>query len=68
MGKNIFTIIVNIFLEPSTTRYINIAILAMIVVGIIKGVKEFKKFIERTKQMDEKIDTIMNELEERKND
>ena len=47
---------------------INIAILVAIIIGIIKGIREFKNFINRSKQMDNKLDTILEELEKRKND
>ena len=47
---------------------INIAILVAIIIGIIKGIREFKSFINRSKQMDKKLDTILEELEKRKND
>ena len=47
---------------------INIAILVAIIIGIIKGIREFKNFINRSKQMDKKLDTILEELEKRKND
>ena len=47
---------------------INIAILVAIIIGIIKGIREFKNFINRSKQMDKKLDTILEELEKIKND
>jgi len=46
-------------------NWINIAIFIAIIVGIFKGIKEIKKFINRTKQMDNKLDAILNKLEKR---
>ena len=45
--------------------WINIALWIAIIVGIIKGIKEIKKFINRTKQVDNKLDDILNKLEKR---
>jgi len=45
--------------------WLNIAIFIAIIVGIFKGINEIKKFINRTKQMDNKLDTILNKLEKR---
>ena len=49
-------------------NWLNIAIWIAIIVGIIKGIKEIKKFINRTKEMDKKLDIILKELEKIKND
>ena len=43
--------------------FINIAILIAIFTVIIKGIKKFKGLISKTKQIDEKLDTILNKLE-----
>lgn len=45
----------------------NLLNLAMII-GIIKGIKEVKKFLNRNKQIDKKLDDILNQLEKGKND
>lgn len=47
---------------------INLVILVAIIIGIIKGILEFKNLINRSKQMDKKLDIILEELEKRKND
>lgn len=46
--------------------WINFALIILIIIGIYKGIKAFKSFIKRNKQMDEKLDTILNELEKNK--
>ena len=48
-------------------NWLNIAIIVAIIIGIIKCIKEVKKFINRNKQIDKKLDTILEELEKRKN-
>ena len=45
--------------------WLNIAIFIAIIVWIFKGINEIKKFINRTKQMDNKLDAILNKLEKR---
>lgn len=47
---------------------INFGLVILIIIGIYKGVKGFKSFINRNKQMDEKMDVILNELEKTKSD
>jgi len=42
---------------------INLAIVVAIIIGIIKCIREAKNFINRSKQMDKKLDIISNELE-----
>jgi len=49
-------------------NWLNIAIWIAIIVGIIKGIKEIKKFINRTKEMDKKLDTILNQLKKKDNE
>ncbi|MFW2487777.1 hypothetical protein [Clostridium chromiireducens] len=49
-------------------NWINFAIIAAMVIGIIKGIKEIKKFLNRNKQMDKKLDDILNQLEKSKRD
>ncbi len=57
-------------IEWTTTivTIINIVLYLVILIGIIKGIKGIKNFINRNKQMDKKLDTILNELEKRKNE
>ena len=59
MEINYMTLIMN---------WINLAILVAMIIGIIKCIKEVKKFLNRNKQIDKKLDTILEELEKRKND
>ena len=49
-------------------NFINIALIIAIIIGIFKVIKAVKQFIDRTKQMDKKLDMILNELEKGKND
>ena len=49
-------------------NWLNIAIIVAIIIGIIKCIKEVKKFINRNKQMDNKLDAILNKLEKGKID
>lgn len=46
---------------------LNIAIWIAIIVGIIKGIKEIRKFINRNKEIDRKLDVILTELEKNDN-
>ncbi len=46
---------------------INIVILIAIIIGIYKAIQGFKKYMDRNKEMDRKLDTILNKLEEDKN-
>jgi hypothetical protein len=45
---------------------INFAILFAIIIAIYKSIKCFKNFINKNKEMDKKIDIILNELEKNK--
>ncbi|MDP4146031.1 MAG: hypothetical protein Q8936_16335 [Bacillota bacterium] len=54
MGSNIFSIFATI---------INIMILLAIIVAIYRGIKGYQNFIKRNKEMDKKIDDILNKLE-----
>lgn len=49
-------------------NWLNLAIIVAMIIGIIKSIKEVKKFLNRNKQIDKKLDTILDELEKRKND
>ena len=49
-------------------NWINFAIIVAMIIGIIKGIKEVKKFLNRNKQIDKKLDDILNQLEKGKND
>lgn len=57
MQINYMTLIMN---------WINFGLIIVIIIGIYKGIKGFKNFINRNKQMDEKLDTILDELEKNK--
>jgi uncharacterized protein YneF (UPF0154 family) len=57
MQINYMTLIVN---------WINFGLIILIIIGIYKGIKAFKSFIKRSKQIDEKLDTILDELEKNK--
>lgn len=59
MQINFMTIVFN---------WVNIVIWIAIIVGIIKGIKELKKFMNRTKEMDRKLDIILELLEKEKNE
>ncbi|MBU3161364.1 hypothetical protein KPL37_16775 [Clostridium frigoris] len=45
---------------------INFAILIAIIMGIYKSIQVFTKYINRNKEMEEKIDIILNKLENKK--
>ena len=47
---------------------INFGLILLIIIGIYKGIKGFKSLRNRNKQMDEKLDTILEELEKIKNE
>ena len=49
-------------------NWLNIAIIVAMVIGIIKGIKQVKKFLNRNKQIDKKLEDILNQLEKGKND
>lgn len=59
MEINYMTLVVN---------WLNLAIIVAMIIGIIKGIKEVKTFLNRNKQIDKKLDTILDELEKRRND
>lgn len=42
---------------------INIGLYLVILIGIFKAIKEIKNFINRNKEMDIKIDVIINKLD-----
>lgn len=44
---------------------INFALLISIIFGIYRAIKGFKNFIIRNKEMDKKIDIILNKLEDK---
>ncbi|WP_297426601.1 hypothetical protein [Clostridium sp.] len=47
-------------------NWINFGLIILMIIGIYKGIKAFKSFIKRNKQMDEKLDIILAELEKNK--
>jgi len=49
-------------------NWLNFAIIVAMIIGIIKSIKEVKKFLNRNKQIDKKLDDILNKLEKGKND
>ncbi|NRY63280.1 hypothetical protein [Clostridium beijerinckii] len=55
MQINYMTLIMN---------WINFGIIILIIIGIYKGVNAFKSFIKKNKQMNEKLDIILDTLEE----
>lgn len=59
MEINYMTIVMN---------YINVAIIVAMIIGIIKCIKEVRKFLNRNKQINQKLDDILNQLEKGKND
>ncbi|MCW6084975.1 hypothetical protein [Clostridium sporogenes] len=46
--------------------FINFLLLSLITIGIFKVVKNIKIFINRNKEIEKKIDTIINNLEDKK--
>ncbi|AJD30318.1 MULTISPECIES: hypothetical protein [Clostridium] len=44
--------------------FINLLLLFLIIIGIFKVVKNIKIFINRNKEIEKKIDTIINNLED----
>ena len=46
---------------------VNFVLLFAIIIAIYRGVQAVKKFINKNKQMDEKLDIILNELKKREN-
>ncbi len=57
MQINYMTLIMN---------WINFGVIILIIIGIYKGVNSFKSFIKKNKQMNEKLDIILDTLEESK--
>ena len=57
MQINYMTLIMN---------WINFGLIILIIIGIYKGVNAFKSFIKKNKQMNEKLDIILDTLEESK--
>ena len=57
MGINLSTIFFTI---------INYALLIAIIIGIYKAMKKFKNYVNRNKEMEKKIDIILNKLENKK--
>jgi hypothetical protein len=57
MKINYMTLIMN---------WINFCLIILIIIGIYKGIKAFKSFIKRNKQMDEKLNIILDEIEKNK--
>ncbi|WP_170816443.1 hypothetical protein [Clostridium beijerinckii] len=57
MKINYMTLIMN---------WINFGLIILIIIGIYKGVNAFKSFIKKNKQMNEKLDIILDTLEESK--
>lgn len=55
MQINYMTLIMN---------WINFGLIILIIIGIYKGVNAFKSFIKKNKQMNEKLDIILDTLEE----
>ena len=49
-------------------NWLNFAIIVAMIIGIIKSIKEVKKFLNRNKQIDKKLDDILNQLERGEND
>ena len=41
-------------------NFINVGLIIVIIIVIFKVIKEVKKFIDRNKQMDKKLDIILN--------
>jgi len=57
MGSSLFTIVFTI---------INFAILIAIIRGIYKAIQGFGNYVNRNKEMEKKIDIILNKLENKK--
>jgi len=57
MQINYMTLIMN---------WINFGVIILIIIGIYKGINAFKSFIKKNKQMNEKLDIILDTLEESK--
>lgn len=56
---------INIFPLIATT--INIALLIAIIIVLSKTIKGIKNFINRNKELDKKVDTILSKLDEKDN-
>ena len=46
---------------------INFAVLFAIIIAIYKGIRGLKKYVDRNKDMDQKIDIILSKLEDKEN-
>ena len=57
MQINYMTLIMN---------WINFGLIILIIIGIYKGVNAFKSFIKKNKQINEKLDIILEKLEEKR--
>ena len=55
-----------IMLSTIVFTIVNIAILVAIIIGIYKSIQRFKIYVNRNKKMDEKLDIILNKLENKK--
>lgn len=47
-------------------NWINFGLVILIIIGTYKGIKAFKSLITRNKQMDAKLDVILDELQKNK--
>lgn len=54
MAMNYFTIIITI---------LNFMVLFAIIIAIYKAIKAFRNFISRNKEIDRKLDVVLNKLE-----
>lgn len=54
MRMNYFTIIITI---------VNFMVLLAIIIAIYKAIKAFRNFISRNKEIDRKLDVVLNKLE-----
>ncbi|MBW9170921.1 hypothetical protein K2F43_06820 [Clostridium estertheticum] len=57
MEFNLFTIFFTI---------VNIAIVVALIIGIYKAIQIFKSYVNRSKNMEKKIDIILDKLENKK--
>ncbi|MCR1935160.1 carboxymuconolactone decarboxylase [Clostridium tepidum] len=47
---------------------VNLVLIFLIITAIFKGIQNLKQFINRNKEMDKKLDIIINKLENKCND
>lgn len=47
---------------------LNLALLICIIFVIVKAIKNFKSFTSKNKEMDKKLDAILNKLDKKDND